>query len=105
MRKKAGFSLKKSVHGSSKFSCCAFDKASFAARSASSFPLISLWLGSQQNVINLPLDSSYKHVLGNFLLELMCHVSRRSFHHEKFWVEVVPNLCIEQALMGGVKGV
>ena len=45
------------VHGSSKFSGSAFDKASFAARSASSFPVISPWLGSQQNVINLPLDN------------------------------------------------
>ena len=44
-----------------KFSGWAFDKASFAARSASSFPLISLWLGSQQNVINLPLDNIFRH--------------------------------------------
>ena len=53
--------IKTSVHGSSKFSGCAFDKASFAAWSASSFPLISLWLGSQQNVINLPLDNTFWH--------------------------------------------
>ena len=53
--------IKTSVHGSSKFSGCAFDKASFAARSASSFPLISLWLGSQQNVINLPSDNTSWH--------------------------------------------
>ena len=53
--------IKTSVHGSSKFWGCAFDKASFAARSASSFPLISLWLGSQQNVINLPLDNIFWH--------------------------------------------
>ena len=53
--------IKMSVHGSSKFSGCAFDKASFAARSASSFPLIFLWLGSQQNVINLPLDNIFWH--------------------------------------------
>ena len=52
---------KTSVHGTSKFSGCAFDKASFAARSASSFPLISLWLGSQQNAINLLLDNIYSH--------------------------------------------
>ena len=52
---------KTSVHGSSKFAGCAFDKASFAARSASSFPLISLWLGSQQNVINFPLDNIFWH--------------------------------------------
>ena len=52
---------KTSVHGSSKFSGCVFDKAYFAARSASSFPLISLWLGSLQNVINLPLDNIFWH--------------------------------------------
>ena len=52
---------KTSVHGSSKCVGCAFDKASFAARSASSIPLISLWLGSQQNVINLPLDNTSWH--------------------------------------------
>ena len=55
------FHKKTSVHRSSKFSGCVFDKASFAARLASSFPLISLWLGSQQNVINLPLDNIYLH--------------------------------------------
>ena len=54
--------IKTSVHGSSNFSGCAFDKASFAARSASSFPLISLWLGSQQNVIYLLPDSTSWHV-------------------------------------------
>ena len=54
--------IKMSVHGSSKFSGCAFDKASFAARSASSFPLISLWLGSQQNIINLELNNISWHV-------------------------------------------
>ena len=53
--------IKTSVHGSSKFSGCALDKASLAARSASSFPLISLWPGSQQNVINLPLDNISWH--------------------------------------------
>ena len=53
--------IKTSVHGSSNFSGCAFDKASFAARSASSFPLISLWVGSQQNVTNLPLDNIFWH--------------------------------------------
>ena len=41
---------KKSVHGSSKCAGCGFDKASFAARSASSFPVISRWFGIQQNV-------------------------------------------------------
>ena len=55
------FHKKTSVHRSSKFSGCVFDKASFAARLASSFPLISLWLGSQQNVINLPLDNISWH--------------------------------------------
>ena len=54
--------IKTSVHGSSNFSGCAFDKVSFAARSASSFPLISLWLGSQQNVIYLLPDSTSWHV-------------------------------------------
>ena len=58
---KGWFFIKTSVHGSSKFWGCAFDKASFAAQSASSFPLISLWLGSQQNVINLPLDNISWH--------------------------------------------
>ena len=59
--KRLDFHKKTSVHGSSKFSGCAFDKASFAARSASSFPLISLWLGSQQNVINLLSDNIFWH--------------------------------------------
>ena len=54
--------IKTSVHGSSKCAGCAFDKASFAARSASSFPVISLWLGLQQNVMNLPLDNISWHV-------------------------------------------
>ena len=54
--------IKTYVHGSSKCAGCAFDKASFAARSASSFPLISRWLGIQQNVINLPLDIISWHV-------------------------------------------
>ena len=54
--------IKTSVHGISKFSGCAFDKASFAARSASSFPLISLWLGIQQNVIYLLPDNILWHV-------------------------------------------
>ena len=48
---------KTSVHGSSKCVGCASDKASFAARSACSFTVISRWLGIQQNVINLPLDN------------------------------------------------
>ena len=61
---KGGIFITTSVHGRSKFSGCAFDKASFAARSASSFPLISLWLGIQQNVIyslsdNIPDMSVY----------------------------------------------
>ena len=56
-----GIIIKTSVHGSSKFSGCSFEKAFFAARSASSFPLISLWLGIQQNVINLPLYSISWH--------------------------------------------
>ena len=54
--------IKTSVHGSSKFSGCVFDNASFAARSASSFPLISLWLGIQQNVIYLLPDNISWHV-------------------------------------------
>ena len=48
--------IKTSVHDSSKCVGCAFDKASFAARSACSFPVISRWLGIQQNVMNLPLN-------------------------------------------------
>ena len=51
-----------SVHGSSKCASCAFDQASFAARSASSFPVISRWFGIQQNVMNLPLDNISWHV-------------------------------------------
>ena len=39
-----------------------FDKASFAARSAFSFPLISLWPGIQQNVIYLLPDNILWHV-------------------------------------------
>ena len=39
-----------------------FKKASFAARSASSFPVISRWLGIQQNVMNSPLDNISWHV-------------------------------------------
>ena len=54
--------IKTSVHGSSKCAGCAFDKASFAARSASSFPVIYRWLGIQQNVMNLPLDNISWHV-------------------------------------------
>ena len=54
--------IKTSVHGSSKCAGCAFDKASFAARSASSFPVISRWLGIQQHVMNVPLDNIYWHV-------------------------------------------
>ena len=54
--------IKTSVHGISKISGCAFDKASFAARSASSFPLMSLWLGIQQNVIYLLTDNILWHV-------------------------------------------
>ena len=56
------FIKKTSVHGSSKLSCCAFDKAIFAARSASSFPLIYLWLGIKQNVIYLLPDNISWHV-------------------------------------------
>ena len=59
---KAAILIKTSVHGSSKCAGCAFDKASFAARSASSFPLISRWLGIQQNVMNLPLDIISLHI-------------------------------------------
>ena len=39
-----------------------FDKASFAAWSASSFPVISLWLGIQQNVVYLLPDNISWHV-------------------------------------------
>ena len=53
---------KPSAHGCSKCAGCAFDEASLAARSASSFPLISLCLGIQQNVMNLPLDNISWHV-------------------------------------------
>ena len=53
--------IKTSVHGSSKCVGCAFDKASFAARPACSFPVISRWLGIRQNVINLPLDNISWH--------------------------------------------
>ena len=52
---------KTSVHGSSKCVGCVVDKASFAARSAWSFPVISLWLGIQQSVIDLPLDNISWH--------------------------------------------
>ena len=52
---------KTSVHGSSQCVGCAFDKASFAARSACWFTMISLWLRIQQNVINLPLDNISWH--------------------------------------------
>ena len=58
---------KTSVHGSSKYVGCAFDKASFAARSACSFPVISLWLGIQQNVINVPLDNICWHACKTLL--------------------------------------
>ena len=51
-----------SVHGSVKCAGCASDKASFAARSASSFPVISLWLGIQQNVTYWSLDNISWHV-------------------------------------------
>ena len=54
--------IKTSVHGSWKFSSCAFHNAYFAARSASSFPLISLWLGIQQNVIYILPDKISRHV-------------------------------------------
>ena len=53
--------IKTSVHGSSKCVGCAFDKASFAARSACSFPVISRWLGIQQDVINFPFDNISWH--------------------------------------------
>ena len=53
---------KKSVHDNSKCVGYAFDKASFAARSASPFPLISLWLGIQQNVIYFLPDNISWHV-------------------------------------------
>ena len=59
--------IKTSVHGSSKCEGGAFDKASFAARSAFSFPVISLWLGIQQNVINLPLNDISWHVCKTLL--------------------------------------
>ena len=45
-----------------KFSGCAFDKASYAARSTSSFLLIYLCLGIQQNVIYLLPDNISWHV-------------------------------------------
>ena len=53
--------IKTSVHGSSKCVGCALDKASFAAQSVCSVPVISLWLRIQQNVINLPLDNISWH--------------------------------------------
>ena len=59
---KGWISIKTSVHGSWKSAGCAFDEASFAARSASSFPVISLLLGIQQNVMNLLLDDISWHV-------------------------------------------
>ena len=67
--------IKTSVHSSSKYAGCAFDKASFAARSASSFPVISLWLRIQQNVMNLPLDNISWHVWGFLLswLSMACN--------------------------------
>ena len=60
--KRLDLNKKTSVHGTSKCAGCAFDKASFAARSACSFPVISRWLGIQQNVMNLPLDIISWHV-------------------------------------------
>ena len=58
---------KTSVHGSSICVGCAFDKASIAARSACSFPVISRWFGIQQNVINLPLDNISWHACKTLL--------------------------------------
>ena len=55
------------VHGSSKCEGSALDKASFAVRPACSFPVISLWLGIQQNVINLPLNDISWHVCKTLL--------------------------------------
>ena len=54
--------VKKSVHGILKRTGYAFDKASLTARSASSLPFISLWLGIQQNVICLSWFNISLHV-------------------------------------------
>ena len=64
---KMPISIKTSVHGSSTYAGCAFDKTSFAEWSASSFPVVSLWLGIQQNVMNLLLDSISRHVCNTLL--------------------------------------
>ena len=86
--------IKTSVHGSSIFWGCPFDKASFAARSASSFPLMSLWLGSQQNVINLPLDNISWHACKTLFtrgfllswLSMACNTDMLSENITKFFL-------------------
>ena len=55
-------SIKTSVHGSPQGVGCVFDKASFCSTISMLFPVISLWLGIQQNIINLPLDTISWHV-------------------------------------------
>ena len=87
--------IKTSVHGSSKCVGCAFDKASFAARSACSFPVISLWLGIQQNVINLPLDNISWHACKTLFtrgfllswLSMACNTDMLSENITNFFLE------------------
>ena len=87
--------IKTSVHGSSKLSGCTFDKASFAARSACSFTVLSLWLGIQQNVTNFPLDTISWHVcktlftIGFLLswLSMACNTDMLSKNITKLFLE------------------
>ena len=80
---------------SSKCVGCAFDKASFAAQSASSFPLISRWLGIQQNVMNLALDSIFWHVCKTLFtrgfllswLSMACNTDKLSENTTKLFLE------------------
>ena len=86
---------KTSVHGSSKCVGCAFDKAYFAARSACSFPVISRWLGIQQNVMNLPLDNIFWHVCKTLFtrgfllswLSMACNTDKLSENITKLFLE------------------
>ena len=91
------FIKKTSVHGISKFSGCAFVEASFDARSACSFPVISRWLGIQQNVINLSLDNISWHVCKTLFtrgfllswLSMACNTDMLSENNTKlFLVEI-----------------
>ena len=54
--------IKPAVHGSSTCAGCAFHKAYFVAQPASSFPVMSLGLGIQHDVMGLPWDNIFWHV-------------------------------------------